>query len=312
MSTLQNDRFAIASCESLCLPAQDGEVELHRYSVFPGMDLIICDAHAHSCLFPPEQSGNCFEIRHCRQGRWEAELPNTSYYLGSGDLSIARPHSEGFRAHFPLHHYHGISLYINVDQAPQCLSCLLDDVRVQPMKLMQKFLCNSDAYVARSQPAIEHIFSELYSVPTEIRQGYYKVKVLELFLFLSTLDPHADELNRRRCSNTQKTLAHSICQYLMAHMDRKVTLEDLTDSMHASGTQIKSSIRCVYGMSLYSFIRNQKMESAAAMLRDTDQSILEIAGLHGYDNASKFAGAFKTVMGKTPREYRLSPENRLV
>ena len=35
---------------------------------------------------------------------------------------------------------------------------------------------------------VEHIFSELYAVPAGIRRGYFKVKVLELLLFLSALD----------------------------------------------------------------------------------------------------------------------------
>ena len=35
---------------------------------------------------------------------------------------------------------------------------------------------------------MEHIFSELYAVPAGIRRGYFKVKVLELLLFLSALD----------------------------------------------------------------------------------------------------------------------------
>ena len=47
------------------------------------------------------------------------------------------------------------------------------------------------------------------------------------------------------------------------------------------------------------------MHSAAAMLKSTDFTILEIAGEYGYENGSKFAGAFKAVMGMSPDEYRI-------
>ena len=40
------------------------------------------------------------------------------------------------------------------------------------------------------------------------------------------------------------------------------------------------------------------------MLRESSLSITDIAGRHGYDNASKFSSAFRELMGCTPREYR--------
>ena len=36
-----------------------------------------------------------------------------------------------------------------------------------------------------------HIFAELYSVPEAIRKGYFKVKILELLLFLSAFPVQA-------------------------------------------------------------------------------------------------------------------------
>lgn len=46
------------------------------------------------------------------------------------------------------------------------------------------------------------------------------------------------------------------------------------------------------------------MQVAALLLRQTECTVLEIAGKCGYDNGSKFAGAFKNVIGMTPNEYR--------
>ena len=46
------------------------------------------------------------------------------------------------------------------------------------------------------------------------------------------------------------------------------------------------------------------MQAAGLMLQHSDSTVLEIAGRFGYDNGSKFAAAFKDVMGMTPNEYR--------
>ena len=57
-------------------------------------------------------------------------------------------------------------------------------------------------------------------------------------------------------------------------------------------------------------IRGQKMQAAAKMLLESDMTILEIAGCFGYDNASKFAAAFRAVLGVTPSRYRSAPTER--
>ena len=42
----------------------------------------------------------------------------------------------------------------------------------------------------------------------------------------------------------------------------------------------------------------------AELLRSTDRTVLDIAGQFGYDNASKFARAFRSVIGVSPNAYR--------
>ena len=315
MDNMQNDLFGydavVCSKENGCtyytIQGTDGEVIMRLYSVFPGIALVYEDVHAQTCKVRRSISENIFEIHHCREGRLESNIKEELFYIGPGDLSIAKAQSGDIELTYPLHHFHGITVIIDVEKAPQCLSCFLEDVKVQPKMLMDKFCEDAHIFVARSMPSIAHVFEELYSVPESIRAGYFKVKVLELMLFLSSIDPKTDEMEERKYSHNQKVLAKDISQYLMKHMDTKITAEQLSDLFHVSATQIKCSIKDVYGTSLYRMIRLQKMQSAAKMLRETDGTILEIAGLHGYDNPSKFANAFKTVMGMTPKEYRKTP-----
>ena len=87
-------------------------------------------------------------------------------------------------------------------------------------------------------------------------------------------------------------------------MAERVTLDMLAKKFHMSGTSIKNSFKAVYGVSLYAFIRARKMRYAAKLLKDSTMSVLEIAGLVGYENGSKFAKAFRETMGVNPIEYR--------
>ena len=219
-------------------------------------------------------------------------------------MAIARTNSISSNAYFPLRHYHGLTIRIDLSEAPKCFSCLLEDVNVQPKMIADKFCGRRGEFIARANPSFEHIFSELYSVPKTIQKGYFKIKTLELFLFLSALDTEQDEFDDRVYTKVQVDLAKEVSRYLMEHLDDRITIEQLTERFHVSGTHLKNTFKGVYGVSLGAYVRSRIMESAAYMLEYTDKSILDIASEHGYDNSSKFASAFRAVKGMTPMEYR--------
>ncbi len=283
---------------------EKGGVKMKSYQVFPGIELIYNDVRLQKCLLERPSLGHIFEINHCLVGRIECEFQDEFFYLSEGDLAVSRKDGVGHESYFPLSRYYGITIMIDADKAPECLSCILDDVNVRPAVLAEKFCGINSCFVARSGPEIEHIFLELYSVPNSIRKGYFKVKILELLLFLSGMDPKKYDSGRRCYSRIQVSLAKEVCKYLTEHMDSRVTLEQLSEIFHVSGTQLKNSFKGVYGVSIYSYIRAQKMQAAALTLRQTNQTVLEVAGKYGYDNGSKFAKAFKDIMGMTPNQYR--------
>ena len=283
---------------------ETGEVIRTDYPVFSGIHLIYNDIHAKSCSQGREYSGNILEINHCREGRIECEHKDDFYYLAAGDMSITLRNSEKLHSYFPHSHYHGISIVIDIDKAPSCLSCILDDINVCPSALIKKYCSEDQYFIMRSKPCLEHIFSELYSVPNSIKKGFFKVKILELLLFLSGMDIAENETQNRLYSKNQVNLAKEACRHLTQNMNRRITINELADTFHVSPTQLKNSFKGVYGVSVYSYIRSEKMQAAALMLKQTDCTILDIAGKYGYDNGSKFAKAFKDTIGMSPNEYR--------
>ena len=279
----------------------DGEAVVTAYPVFPGIEIAYCDIHAHECRLEHTPGISLMRISHCREGRLEQQMGNEYYFLAPGDLAVSRSDASDEAARFPTGHYHGITVTIDPAQAPECLSCLLSDVNVRPAALMEKFCANGGYFAARSSASVEHIFSELYSVPEEIRKGYFKVKVLELLLFLSALPT---ERRRPAYSGAQVRLASAVSEYLLSATEERPTTAELSAKFHASATQILQSFQGVYGMSPAAVLRAQKMHAAAELLRSTDRTVLDIAGQFGYDNASKFARAFRSVIGVSPNAYR--------
>ena len=106
------------------------------------------------------------------------------------------------------------------------------------------------------------------------------------------------------CRADQAELVREIHEYLLSHLDEKITIEELSRKYHMNATTLKTVFKSVYGDSLAAHIKEHRMEQAAELLTDTGLSIAEIAARVGYDSQSKFTAAFKSQYGILPKEYR--------
>ncbi len=59
----------------------------------------------------------------------------------------------------------------------------------------------------------------------------------------------------------------------------------------------------MYGVTIFEYRTQVRMQESKNLLIDNDLSITEIAGICGYSNASKFSAAFKKHFGETPSEF---------
>lgn len=281
-----------------------GDAKTTVYPVFSGIDLIYHSVHRDQCSLGSNAGGSVVEIHHCREGRIEQQYGDTFFYLMPGDLSISIRETPVSEYRFPLWHYHGISIVVDLAKAPKCLSCFLEDVNVQPLAVAKRLCGDRNCFVLRRDAAIEHIFSELYSVPECYRKGYFKIKILELLLVLSGKNPDGEATPVSGLSAEQVTLAKQAAAFLGENMDQRITVGELSAKFHVSQTHLQNAFKGVYGVPVFSYVRIWRMHAAALQLIQTERSVMDIASAHGYDNASKFAAAFREVMGETPAEYR--------
>lgn len=131
-----------------------------------------------------------------------------------------------------------------------------------------------------------------------------KVKVLELLLFLSSLDPSQAPGEGNSCTRDQVELVEKVFAFLGTHRDQRYTAEQLAAAFHVSPEHLRRSVKRVYGKPLYQCVRSYKMDLAAVALQRSNRTVTDIAGEFGYDNSSKFAAAFRAALGCSPADYR--------
>ena len=134
--------------------------------------------------------------------------------------------------------------------------------------------------------------------------GYFRIKVLELLLFLSITPFESGRDRRRYLSARQACVVEQIHDVLTQNLDQNITLEALSKRFDIGMTTMKNCFRAVYGKPINTWRREYRLHVGARMLRETDKSVLEIANSVGYENPSKFADAFRKQLGVPPLEYR--------
>lgn len=283
-----------------------GDGTMTCYEIFPGAMLSFNDFHVayfDSSYVPGREM---FVIDHCREGKMEYLAAENAYaYVGAGDMKLDRRLTHTGRFTFPSSHYHGLSVAFDLSVAAEALSDEVKDFPVDLRKLQEKFCPGIYPNVIREGGTAGHIFGELYQVPEKIRIPYFKIKIMELLLYLDALELPKKQEERPYYYKTQVEKIKSIQAFLIEHVSENYTLEELSDRFEIPLTGMKSCFKSVYGTSIKAWLTDHRMNQAAELLRmDRSKNIAEIAGMVGYDSASKFAIAFRKIMGMSPLEYR--------
>lgn len=285
---------------------ETGDGTMTCYEVFPGAMLSFNDFHVKYFDSEYVPGRNMFVIDHCREGKMEYLAVENAYaYVGAGDIKMDRRLTHTERFVFPSSHYHGLTIGFDMEIAAAALAEEVKDFPVDLIKLQEKYYPGRYPNLIHEKGAAEHIFGELYQVPEKIRIPYFKIKIMELLLYLDALELPKEQEERPYYYKTQVEKVKAIQAFLAEHMAENYTQEDLSARFEIPLTGMKNCFKSVYGMSIGAWLTDYRMNRAAEFLRaDREKSVAEIAGLVGYDSASKFAIAFRKIMGMSPVEYR--------
>lgn len=293
-------------CSVYQLRNSNGEGTMTIYDIFPGVTLMYNDFHMASYDSSFHTSDELFCIDHCREGRLEYEASDNAYsYVQAGDLKIDRRMNHVGHFSFPLSHYHGITIGFELPEAARALPEEVRDFPVDLFKLQKKFCNSHHPIIVRDAPSIDHVIGELYAVPEKIKIPYFKVKILELLLYLDALELPKETSQQPYFYKSQIEKIKAIHQLMTDNLETHYTLDELSKRFEISLTAMKNCFKTVYGQPVNTYMRSYRMNRAAVYLKqDKGASVTEIAGRVGYDSSSKFAAAFKAVIGKTPLDYR--------
>ena len=291
--------------QTVCVSNESGEGNVTIERLFPGIELCYNDMHLAWCNPDQPQEKNVIEINHCRVGRYECSFgENSCCYLAAGDFAVSAGTRKKSASCFPLRHYHGITILLDLDALSPETRQLMELFGVN-LNAIRQYICTGNrCCILRANPEIGHIFSELYEIRPPRKAGHRKLKVLELLLFLSELDTRAEVQQTAYLNQHQAECAKRVAARMTQDLQSHRTIEQLAQEEGLSPTALKTCFKEVFGSSIYAYLREYRLQTAQKLLAETDAPIVEIAHRVGYENPNKFSSAFRQVYGTTPTEYR--------
>lgn len=105
-------------------------------------------------------------------------------------------------------------------------------------------------------------------------------------------------------SKDTENKVHEARKIMGKDISANITIEELAESVNLNRTTLQKVFKQMYGVTLYEYRTQVRIQEAKNLILDKKYSITDIAGMCGYSNASKFAAAFKKVTGINPSKFR--------
>ena len=277
---------------------------LYDYSIFPGIDLIFMDFNCSDIFDEPNEMRNVLEIRHYQEGRVEFEFEGDKvFHLQQDEFCVNGMLNMPARYSFPFDYCSGLSLVLDKNSMTEVTSSQLALFQIDISVLEEDLDTAHQWYICKTPPSMCHVFEELYAAKEHETSQYFRIKVLEL-LYHATKLRKEDRVAATYYAREHIEIVKRVRKAMLKDLSRSTPLEQFLRGEAISTVTFQTIFKQIYGRSPYAYLKHYRMNSAAVQLRESNESINQIALSLGYSNASKFARAFRDVFGVLPKDYR--------
>ena len=93
---------------------------------------------------------------------------------------------------------------------------------------------------------------------------------------------------------------------IMFDLSKSLSINQLADKANMSPTKFRSLFLEIFGMSIYQYHLNARIELSKQLLMNNELTIIQIAYKVGYNSSQSFAKAFKKHVGQTATDFKES------
>ncbi|OXM16301.1 AraC family transcriptional regulator [Paenibacillus herberti] len=140
-----------------------------------------------------------------------------------------------------------------------------------------------------------------------------RLQLVELLILLSRyytlMQKHRTVASPRRLD--REITARRIYGYLERNYDKKITLQSLSELFNVSVRQLNRYMSQELGKSVVDVMHDIRIARAKHLLLESNEKVISIATMVGYEDPSFFSRLFFRHVGCSPSQYRTCLENQL-
>lgn len=271
-----------------------------------GQDISV---YQHYRYMPPTYHGhNFFEVAYILSGTFYNYIGEKNIPLYPGDVLILAPHTK-----HAICSYSSDSLMINV----LIRSSTFDEhfMKILPDNdLLQDFFAKT-LYQPSNTPYLLFKTGEdedLAKCILDISREYARNKMYKNTMLVALVSIFLVTLMRKHekdviIPSIHPSIMNETTIFILQYMQKNyatITLSHLAEFFNYSERQMQRIITTATGISFSENIKKLRMQQAVHLLKDTSQTVTEIAFSLGYYDASNFRHVFKSLYHMTPQQYR--------
>lgn len=200
--------------------------------------------------------------------------------------------------------------YLVVRFSPELVS-LREDVRLYK-KYVQPYIAGNRTFMDLKlssdvlwQKEFMALMKETYAPPEQNAEGWeLEVQLILLkgwqqlyhqFLRYREVQPDREIGNER---------IHMAVEFIKEHVEDRIRLSDIAAACNISNTECCRVFKQRIGQSPMEYVTKYRIRRSTAYLEEPELSIMQVAGLVGFESQSYYTKVFGSIMGCTPKEYR--------
>lgn len=240
------------------------------------------------------------EIIFVRKGNLRISIEGNIYEAVAGETYLVNPGELHYMETdtIPVDYY---TILFSMDFISSRTQDMLEMELLGPLREKKKLLVQ-DINSVSCVKKIEQLLGKMIDL-NDRQEGAYQLRTKGVLMELLS------ELVEAKCFYTpvfrkNSNLQREMISYIQEHFSEKITLKTLGDEFHLSEKYISRYFKDQFSISFMQYVAHLRIEKAKKMLRETENSVMEVALSCGYPSVNFFIRSFKEANEMTPLQYR--------
>jgi AraC-like DNA-binding protein len=271
------------------------------YNIFPNenfVDLSLyqygyeeCDP-AH-CFGPARR--NHFLFHYILSGKGKFQSTNDKgvekyYSLEGGQGFLIWPHQQTF--------------YIADEKVPWVYAWIdFDGLKARELVIQAGLTYNNPIYISRDNEEREKMKNEILTIVNS-KNSLPLSTMGHFYLFISALITSSSMRKEVTGGSLRDFYIRECLSFIEQHYHENISVEDIASFCNLDRSYLGKIFKSVLNTSPQDFIIRYRINKSCELMKITDYTIGEIGEMVGYQNHFNFSRAFKTLIGKSPRNWR--------